>query len=112
MAAVVYAIVLFGTRLLLPSYHGPWLPAVALAPIIAVLFMFIAGYRLYRGTDEFAQRRMTESLAIAGVITALGSVSYGLLKNAVLPRPSAWWLWFLFMMSWAIATVALRRRFE
>lgn len=112
IAIAAYVIVLFGTRFAFGSYHGPWLPAVALAPATPVLFVFLAGYRLYRTTDEFAQRMMTESLAIAGVITALAAVTYGFLQNDLLPRPSAWWVWSLFMGAWAVSSIVLRRRFE
>jgi uncharacterized membrane protein len=109
---VVYMAVLFGTRWAFRDYHGPWLPVIALVPAIPVLFVFAAGLRLFRRTDELTQRVMTESLAMAGVVTALLSATYGFLEIDVLPRPSAWWVWSAFMASWAIASIVLRRRYQ
>src|SRR5215472_8205055 len=76
-AIVLYIVVLVGTRIAFRSYHGPFELVIALAPVIPIILVFIAGIRLYQGTDEFNKRLMVESLAIAGVITALVAATYG-----------------------------------
>jgi hypothetical protein len=77
--------------------------AVALLPLIpvATLVPIFIGY--YRNTDEFERRMQAESLAIAGGVTAMLSVTYGFLEMAGLPHLSAWWTWAVLMVSWAIA---------
>jgi len=66
----LYVAVLLSTRLAFRSYYGPFETAIALAPMLPIVLLFIAGLRLFQSTDEFNKRLMTESLAIAGVITA------------------------------------------
>lgn len=112
LAMAAYMIVLFGTRFGLAGYHGPWEPIIAVAPALPVFFIFFAAYRFFVATDELARQLLTEALAIAGVVTALASVTYGFLEGDVLPRPSAWWVWVLFMGTTAIASFALRRRYR
>lgn len=111
-AMIVYVAVLFGTRIAFRHYAGPWQIAIDLAPAVPIVFVFIAAIKLYRDTDELVQRLVTESLSIAGAITAFASVTYGFMEGDVLPRPSPWWVWSLFMASWLFATLALRRRYR
>ena len=111
-AIVLYMVVLFSTRFAFRNYHGPFETAIALSPMIPVLLVFIAALRLFQGTDEFNKRLMTESLAIAGVITALFAASYGFVEGDPLPHPSAWWTWTAFMVSWLVASLILRLRYR
>ena len=111
-AVVLYMVVLFGTRYAFRTYHGPFETAIALAPAIPVFLVFIAGFRLFQGTDEFNRRLMTDSLAIAGVFTALFAVTYGFVEGDPLPRASAWWTWTTFMSVWLVASLVLRRRYR
>ncbi len=112
LAMGAYFVVLFGTRYAFATYHGPWYIAIALAPAVPIYFVFVAGYRLFRGTDEFAQRLIVESLAIAGVVVALVAATYGFLESDILPRPSAWWVWMLFMTTWGGTSIFLRIRYR
>ena len=112
VAIVLYMAVLLWTRSAFRTYHGPWELAIALAPLLPVILVFIAGIRLYAGTDEFNKRIMVESLAIAGVITALLAVTYGFMEGDQLPRPSAWWTWSAFMFSWLASSGVLRLRYR
>ena len=111
-AMVLYVVVLFGTRIAFRTYHGPLETLIALAPVVPVFLVFIAALRLFQGTDEFNKRLMTDSLAIAGVITALFAVTYGFVEGDPLPRPSAWWTWTMFMAVWLAATLVLRLRYR
>lgn len=112
IAIVLYMAVLFGTRAAFRSYHGPFEIAIALAPMLPVILVFFAALRLFQGTDEFNKRIMTESLAAAGVITALVAATYGFAEGDRLPPPSAWWTWTVFMVSWLAASFILRFRYR
>ncbi|HET9028540.1 MAG TPA: hypothetical protein VFN49_00025 [Candidatus Aquilonibacter sp.] len=111
-AIVLYMAVVFATRMAFRNASGPWEVVIALAPVVPVLLVFVAGLRLYAGTDEFNKRLMVESLAIAGVITALVAVTYGFMEGDIVPRPSAWWTWVLFMGSWLLSSFVLRLRYR
>jgi hypothetical protein len=111
-AIVLYLVVLFGTRYAFRTYHGPFETAIALAPVIPVFLVFLAALRLFQGTDEFNRRLMTDSLAIAGVLTALFAVTYGFVEGDPLPRPSGWWTWTTFMSAWLVSSLILRWRYR
>jgi hypothetical protein len=91
---------------------NPWLIVVALLPIIPIIFVFIAIVRFVQATDELQRQIIVNSLALAGGATALLAVTYGLLEGDVLPRPSAWWTYEVFMISWIIAASFVRRHYR
>lgn len=109
---VLYIVVLSATRIAFRNYHGALETLIVLAPVVPIFLVFLAALRLFQGTDEFNKRLMTDSLAIAGVITALFAVSYGIVEGDPLPRPSAWWTWTTFMASWLVASLVLRLRYR
>lgn len=112
VAIVLYLVVLFWTRTAFRNYHGALETVIALAPMLPVILVFFAALRLFQSTDEFNQRLMTDSLAMAGVITALVAATYGFLEGDALPRPSAWWTWSVFMISWLAASLVLKLRYR
>ncbi len=112
IAIVAYMVVLFATRYAFRDLSGPWEPIVALLPVVPLIAIFVAVLRWLRATDEFNRRIIVDSLAIAGGITALLAATYGFAEGDLLPRPSAWWTWTVFMFAWAISAMILRRRYE
>ena len=115
VAMAAYVVVIWLSRWLLrgPLEHAGdgWQIAVAVLPVVPVLFLLVAVVRLLRGTDELYRRICIDSLAIAGGATALIAVTYGLIEGP-LPHPSAWWTYVTFMTAWAVATVIVRRRYR
>ena len=107
-----YMVILFGTRALLSGVHGPLEIVVALAPVVPVAWILIAAVRLWQHTDEFNKQLILQSLAIAGGVTALIAVTYGFLEGDSLPRPSAWWTYIVFMLSWLVASQVIRLRYR
>jgi len=89
--------------------EGPLRVAVAIAPVVPIVFVFVAVLRYFGRTDEFERRMLLESLGIAGVITALLAATYGFLENAGLPHLSAWYTWAAFMGSWLIGRIIVAR---
>ena len=89
--------------------EGPLRFAVAIAPVVPIVFVFIAILRYFGRTDEFERRMLLESLGIAGMITALLAATYGFLENAGLPHLSAWYTWAAFMGAWLIGRLIVTR---
>jgi len=112
LSIVAYVIVIFLSRLLWHTASGGWQIAIALVPLIPVAFVVVAVARFLGGTDELVRRKIVESLALAGVATALLALTYGLMEGDGIPKLSAWWTYATFMVSWIVATVFVRRRFQ
>ena len=114
MAIYVLAILCRGWLLRGPLHDSQWswtVISVALLPMIPVALMVIAIVRCVRSMDEMLRRIQTESLAIAGVVTALVSVTYGLLEGPKFPHLSAWWTYCVFMSTWLVMSIALCWRY-
>ena len=116
VAMAAYVVAIFVSRWLL---RGPmqqagdgWQIAIALTPLVPVLFVFAAVVRVLRRTDELSRQICVDSLAIAGGATALLAVTYGLIEGGRFPHLSAWWTYVTFMAAWLIATFVVRRRYQ
>jgi hypothetical protein len=116
IAMATYVLAIYVSRKLLygPMQHANEVSqlTIALLPLIPVILMFAAIIRLVRGTDELLRRIFVDSLAIAGGVTALLSVTYGLIEGDLLPPLSAWWTYSTFMIAWLIAGFFVRRRYR
>jgi hypothetical protein len=94
------------------SHHSFWpRSAVALLPIIPVSLLFVAILRSVRSSDEMMRRIQIYSLAIAGTVTALLAVAYGLLEGPDFPHLSAWWTYSVFMIAWMLTFTITSRRY-
>ena len=112
VAIMAYVIVIFLSRHFWHAASGGWQVAIALVPLIPIAFVVVAVARFLGGTDELERRKIVDSLALAGVATALLALSYGLMEGEGLPRPSAWWTYVTFMVSWIGAGFFVRGRFQ
>jgi hypothetical protein len=111
LSIAAYVVVILISRLLWHNASGGWQTAIAVMPMIPVAFVVAAIARFLSGTDELQRRKIVESLALAGVATALVAFTYGLVEGEGLPRPSAWWTFVTFMVAWIAAAFFVRRRF-
>ncbi|HVA34250.1 MAG TPA: hypothetical protein VNG31_08890 [Candidatus Baltobacteraceae bacterium] len=87
---------------------GPWRYVVALVPLLPLAWALGALVLYIKEADELERRQILESLGIAVAVTAFFSVACGFLQGVGVPRLSAWWTWFVLMLSWAAARVACR----
>lgn len=85
--------------------------AILLMPVVPLVAVFAAVFRLIRRIDERLYRQFVDSLAIAGGITSLLAAGYGLIEGEVVPFPSAWWTYMAFGGSWAVASLIVRWRY-
>src|ERR1035438_128769 len=109
LSMAAYLIVILPTRWMWHNANGRWQTVVALFPMIPAVFVFASIVRYLLATDELLRRIAVVSLALAGGATALIAVTYGLLEGDGLPRPSAWWTYGVFMVSWIISSYFVRR---
>ncbi len=112
LSIAAYVAVVFLSRSLWQTASGGWRVAIVLLPLIPIAFVVAAIARFLAGTDELERRKSVESLALAGVTTAVLALTYGLMEGDGLPRLSAWWTYATFMISWIVATYFVRRRFQ
>lgn len=117
MVAYVAAMAIRG-NLLYGPHLGPishanrsLLVVIALIPFLPTIAVFAVIVRYIRGTDERMYRIFVDSFAIAGGITALLSVGYGLLEGEFVPLPSAWMPWVAYWVAFGTILPILRRRY-
>ncbi|HEY4330265.1 MAG TPA: hypothetical protein VGN88_11060 [Phycisphaerae bacterium] len=117
LAMIIYVAVVWirGWLLQGPMFDSQVLWAhvmVVLLPIIPVALMTIAVMRCLQSMDELMRRIQTESLAIAGVVTALMAVTYGLLEGPHFPFLSAWRTYEVFGVTWLVTSIFLKWRYR
>ncbi|MDP9018487.1 MAG: hypothetical protein M3N19_09220 [Candidatus Eremiobacteraeota bacterium] len=112
-AMTAYVVVLFVSVWLVKRVpENPWHTIIALLPAIPIVFVFVAMVHYMAATDELERQIKFESLALAAGITALASVTYGFLELAGFPPLSAWFTYLTVMISWAIATPFVARKYK
>ncbi len=111
---IAYVMTIIASRDFLHTHpgDGPAYFAIALLPVLPVIFVFVAIVRFVVATDELQRRIIVNSLALAGGATALLAVTYGLIEGDDIPHPSAWWTYVVFMSSWVIASIFVRRHYR
>ncbi len=88
-----------------------WMILVAAATIAAALATMVVVIRAGRRSKELERFLFTEATSIAFFVTMLAALTYGLLESWLeLPRLSAWATWSVGMTSWAVLSIAMRRR--
>jgi len=86
--------------------HANLSPNVVLAtkilPILPIWLMLAVVWRYYLRIDEFARKRLLETLAIAFGIASCAITSYALLMDAGLPQLAITWAWPTLAVSWGL----------
>jgi hypothetical protein len=103
LSAILYFTVLLGSMALLrdaPDRNVSIL--LALAPSIpGLIFVFIIGTAI-ASLDELQRRIQVEAIAIGFAITAIVTLSYGLLGMADVPQPNLLYVSLIMVFSWGI----------
>ncbi|MGC8532149.1 MAG: hypothetical protein ACP5M1_08940 [Acidiphilium sp.] len=92
--------------------HGAERLAIALLPMLAPPFMAWAVVRQLRRLDELQRRIQLDALALAFMVTALMTLSYGFLENAGFPTLNMVWVWPLMGSVWIIGLLIGRWRYR
>ncbi|HQT89591.1 MAG TPA: hypothetical protein PK677_13750 [Acidiphilium sp.] len=92
--------------------HGAARVAAAMLPMLAPPFMAWAVVRQLRRLDELQRRIQLEAFALAFMVTALMTLSYGFLEFAGFPAVNMVWVWPLMASVWIIGLAIGHRRFR
>lgn len=112
-AMAVYFVVLFVSRAYFSNAPQPWLTVAALSPAIPLLAALFSVAKMLRATDEFKRKMIVDSAAFAGGITALLAATYGFAEGpGMLPYPSAWVTWFVFMALFICSAFFIKARYR
>ena len=87
-----------------------WRYAVAVLPMIPLVFALRDWLRMFRRSDELEQRIALESIAFAFGATALLTFTYGLLQLAGLPDINWLFVWAVMGSCWIVGGRIARRR--
>ena len=112
VAMLTYLVVIYPITVAVGHTSGPWKIVLALTPLIPIVAIFVFAVQMIRGIDELERQIHIEALAIAAGVTAMLAVTYGFLEVAHMPRPSAWFTYGIVMLSWAIATPFVSRKYK
>lgn len=91
--------------------EASWRFAVALAPVIPLVFALLAFIRFFRNIDELQQRIQLEALACAVGVTIIVTISYGFLENVGFQHIGVIWVTPLLIAFWGIGTAIASRRY-
>ena len=115
LAMVAYIVLLFAV---MPVLDHAGLPralraAVALVPMVPLIFVALACVGAVRELDELQRRIQFEGLAFAFALTALLTFSYGFLQvGAGLPAANLFCVWPVMATLWVIGLAIARRRYR
>jgi hypothetical protein len=91
--------------------ESSWRIAVALLPLLPILYGMRNVLWYFRNVDELHQRIQLEGLALAFGGTAALVFTYGFLEVAGFPRLSVWWVWLVMGSLWGVGTMIAHRRY-
>ncbi|MGE7991535.1 hypothetical protein ACQKPE_10885 [Pseudomonas sp. NPDC089554] len=94
------------------SEEGAGKVAWALLPVPSMLLIAWVVVRQLRAVDELARRIQFDALALAFLLTALVTFSYGFLETAGFPRLSMFMVWPLMGVLWMVCTIMGTRRYR
>jgi hypothetical protein len=112
-AAGLYVVVLFISAGFVDRVAaGPGKVALALLPMIGVIAMSVALVRFISRMDEFQRQNLILCGAIAGLATAIATMTLGFLENAGVPRISMTFVWPFTMLVFGVCVPFMRRRYR
>ncbi len=110
--AIAYPAVVFASVMLLQQYPDAWWRfAVAVAPVVPIMFGLRTFMRFLNQIDEMQQRIQLNAAAFAAGATAMLTVTYGFLENVGFPQLSWIWIFPMIVLLWGGATGVLSRRY-
>ena len=112
-AMAVYVVFLFiSVRWLQHHPPAPWKYAIAVMPVLPLLWVPMTVVRFLREIDELQRKIQLEALAFSFTATALLTLTYGFLQNAGVPNQSWIWVWPVMGIFWSIGLAVARQRYK
>jgi hypothetical protein len=108
-----YVILLFGSIWLLKQMpDSPWRFALAILPVLPLLFALGSFLRFLGRLDELQLRIQLNAISFAAGATGMIALTVGFLGNAGLPQPSWIWIFPMMVMLWGIGGAIAHRRYQ
>ena|ERR1035441_8732854 len=111
-AVLAYAIVGFGSGMVVSHLPIPWKYVIALLPVLPALWFATLFAHTFGEMDELQRKIQLEALAFAFSAAVILTLGYGFLQHAGLPVPNWVWVWPLMGMCWLIGKVLAQRRYR
>lgn len=110
---IAYPICLFGAITIIKrNPEAWWIPLLALAPMIPILFALGAILRFLDRMDELQRRIQLTALAMAAGGVTIVSLTYGFLESlAGFPKLSWFWIWPILCGFWMIGLIFAQRKY-
>jgi hypothetical protein len=110
---IAYVIMLITSRLILNNIEdSPWRFAIAMLPVIPVIFLILAFLRYLAGIDELQQRIQLQAIGFAAGTTGLLTFAYGFLELAGFPQLSTFFIFPMMVMLWGLGLAYFTRRYQ
>lgn len=115
VAAILYVGAVFAGALAIRHLDLPqWaIVVLALAPTAPALLMLRAYLTYVAALDEFQRRMQVQAVIVATALVVFGSFAYGFLEEwADFPHLPLLWVFPIFSMTFGIAHLVIRRRYQ
>jgi hypothetical protein len=113
LAMLAYAVVLPTTMSLIENHpDAHWRYAVALAPVVPLVFALIAMLRFFGRIDELARKIQLEAFAVAAGATGIATFAYGMLQNVGLPPVNLTLVLPFTILVWGVAAAISARKYQ
>jgi len=111
---VAYAIVLIASEWLIKQVQiaNPVRYAIAVIPVIPLLFALAAFLKMLQRMDEMQLRIHVEAFGISLAITGFATFTLGLLENVGIPSPGIIWVFPMMIIVWGIAAFFVSLRYQ
>jgi hypothetical protein len=113
IGVAAYALALFVSLRVLAAFpEAPWRFAVALAPMIPMIFVLRVYLWYLRQLDELWRQIYLEGLAFAFAATAMTVLAYSLLQKVGFPDLSWVVVWLVMSLSWVVGHLIAAHRYR
>lgn len=110
---IAYVIVVIISRLTLNNMEdSPWRFAIALLPIVPVIFLMAAFMRYLTAIDELQQKIQLQAIGFAAGTTGLLTFAYGFLELVGFPQFSTFLIFPLMIILWGLGLSYFSRRYQ
>ena len=113
VAIVAYVILLPCSIWILRLGDFGWVGiAIALVPMVPVVFGAIVIMQMIERLDELERRVHLQALAFAGLVTGLGTFAYSLMERVGLPPLSLTWVLPIMIGLWGVGSRLARAKYK
>ena len=110
---IAYVIIIIASRLILNNIEdSPWRFAIALLPVIPVIFLILAFLRYLAGIDELQQKIQLQAIGFAAGTTGLLTFAYGFLELVGFPQFSTFFIFPMMIMLWGLGLAYFTGRYK